>query len=139
TAATAPIYTPSLHDALPIFGINATGTDLTYQWFKDSTPLPGATSNAFSITNVTATNAGIYNVVVSGACGNPITNGALLTINENMLIASAPSNQTNCPGTTANFGVNAAGTALTYQWFKDSALIAGATSSALSITNVSTS
>src|SRR5207244_11237459 len=56
------------------FGINATGTDLTYQWFKDSTPLPGATSNAFSITNVTATNAAIYNVVVSGACGIPITN-----------------------------------------------------------------
>src|SRR5207244_1506962 len=119
------------------FGINATGTDLTYQWFKDSALIAGATSSGLSITNVNAANAGIYSVVISGTCGIPITNSASLTVNENTGIAAPPINQTNCPGTTATFITVATGTALVYQWYKDSTAITGATSSELSFTNVS--
>src|SRR5205807_2233177 len=135
--AAAPINQINCPGTMASFTVSATGTDLTYEWRKDSTAIAGAISTALSITNIGAPNAGIYSVVVSGACGNPITNSASLTVNENTIIATGPVNQTNCPGTTAGFSVNASGTALAYQWYKDSAPIGGATSTALSITNVS--
>ncbi len=59
-----------------------------------------------------------YSVVVSGVCGNAVTNSASLTVNENVVVASAPVSLTNCPGTSASFSVSATGTGLSYQWYK---------------------
>ncbi|HEX4263383.1 MAG TPA: Ig-like domain-containing protein, partial [Verrucomicrobiae bacterium] len=119
------------------FTVSAIGTDFTFQWYNSAGPLSGQTSSTLSLTNVSAANAGIYRVVVSGICGVPITNSATLAVNTNALIATSLSNTTNCPGTTANFSVNAAGTGLTYQWYKGAALLAGHTTNVLTLGNVS--
>jgi len=119
------------------FSVNATGTGLTYQWFKDNTLLAGQTNSLLSLSNISETNAGTYSVVVSGACGNVLTNSATLTVNQPLVLASGPASQTNCPGGPATFSVNATGTGLTYQWFKDNTLLAGQTNSLLSLSNIS--
>ena len=54
---------------------------------------------------MSAGDAGTYSVVVSGTCGNAVTNSATLTVNENVVVASAPVSLTNCPGTSASFSV----------------------------------
>ena len=70
------------------------------------------------LANVSAADAGTYSVVVSGTCGNAVTNSASLTVNQNVVVASAPVSVTNCPGTSASFSVSATGTGLSYQWYK---------------------
>src|SRR5262249_58779151 len=76
-------------------------------------------------------------VVVGGGGGNGITNSATLTVNQNVVVATAPVSLTNCPGTSASFSVNASGTGLSYQWYKGGSALAGQTGSSLNLSNVS--
>jgi hypothetical protein len=65
-----------------------------------------------------------------------VTNSASLTVNQNVVVASAPVSLTNCPGTSASFSVSATGTGLSYQWFRGGDVLAGQTSSSLVLDNV---
>ncbi len=80
---------------------------------------------------MSATDAATYSVVVSGTCGNAVTNSASLTVNQNVAVVSAPVSLTNCPGSSASFSVSATGTGLSYQWYKDGNPLAGQTGSSL--------
>jgi hypothetical protein len=51
------------------------------------------------------------------------------------LIASGPTNQIAAQGGNLNLAVTVVGTATSYQWFKDSRLLLGATNSTLTVTN----
>src|SRR2546422_1764461 len=100
---------------------------LSYQWYKGSSAMGSQTTSSLTLNNVSAADAGTYSVVVSGVCGNPITNSASLTLNQNVAVSSAPVSVTNCPSTTASFSVSAMGTGLTYQWYKGSSELGGQT------------
>ena len=67
------------------FSVSATNFStslLSYQWVKDSTPIPDATNALLVLTNLQATNGGTYTVVVSDSDGNTITSApAYLTVN----------------------------------------------------------
>ncbi len=119
------------------FSVSASGTGLSYQWYKGTTALVGQTGSSLVLANVSAADAGTYSVVVSGVCGNAVTNSATLTVNENVVVASAPVSLTNCPGTSASFSVTANGTGLSYQWYKGTAALVGQTGSSLVLANVS--
>jgi hypothetical protein len=67
------------------FTVNASGTGLTYQWYHGNSPLGGQTGSTLMLPSVSASDAGIYSVVVSGVCGLPATNSATLTVNSAML------------------------------------------------------
>src|SRR5262249_38399238 len=58
-------------------------------------------------------------------------------VDESVLVLSAPSNQTNCPGTTATFSLNVSGTSLSYQWYKGNSLLSGQTTTSLLLPGVS--
>src|SRR5262249_3976931 len=118
------------------FSVNATGTGLSYQWYKGASVLAGKTSSVLLLSSVSAADAGTYSVVVSGTC-NSVTNNASLTVNQDVAIVSAPLSQTNCPGTAASCSVNATGTGLSYQWYKGGSVLAGKTTSVLSLPSVS--
>ncbi len=119
------------------FSVTATGTSLTYQWRKNSTNIGGATNASYTINGVTAGDAANYDVVVSGACGGPVTsNTATLTVNPVTTITSQPASQVVCAGSTVSFTVTATGTGLTYQWRKNTVNITGATTSTLTLNNV---
>jgi len=119
------------------FSVSASGTGLVYQWYKGTTMLAGQTTSTLSLSAVSATDAGTYTVVVSGTCGNAVTNSAILTVNQNVVVATPPANKTVCPGSSASFSVSASGTGLVYQWYKGTTMLTGQTTSTLSLSAVS--
>ncbi|HWQ90065.1 MAG TPA: immunoglobulin domain-containing protein, partial [Clostridia bacterium] len=135
--STAPISLTNCPGSTATFAVNASGIDLAFQWFKGANALPGKTGNSLLLQNVSAADAGTYSVVVSGTCGNAVTNSATLTVNQNVVVATAPISLTNCPGSTATFAVNASGTDLAFQWFKGASALPSQTGNSLLLQNVS--
>jgi hypothetical protein len=134
TVATGPNDQTACPGQTAQFSVSATGTALTYQWYFGNSQLTGQTSNVLTLNGVTAANAGMYKVVVMGACTS-VTNSASLTVNANT-VATGPSDQTVCPGQTAQFSVSATGTALTYQWYFGNSQLIGQTSNVLTLNDV---
>ncbi|MEO6183664.1 MAG: Ig-like domain-containing protein, partial [Verrucomicrobiota bacterium] len=132
----APLNQTNCPGTTANFSVNASGTGLSYQWFRGPNPLPGRTNSTLILPGVTAANAGSYSVVVSGTCGTPVTNSASLTVNESVFVTTAPVSQTNCPGTAANFSVSASGTGLSYQWYRGTNVFVGQTNSVLFVPEV---
>src|SRR5262249_49483311 len=62
------------------FNVDASGTGLNYQWYRGTSILSGKTASSLVLSNVSVGDAGNYSVVVSGTCGNTITNSATLTV-----------------------------------------------------------
>lgn len=112
----------------------ATSTGNTYQWMKDGQQISGATTATYSISNLTAANAGRYTVVVT-SCGTPVTsNEAVLTVNAATAITSQPTpSQTVCQNQSVTLTVAATGTNLSYQWKKDGNVLPGETSASLTV------
>ena len=117
------------------FSVIASGTaPLSYQWQKNGAAIGGAISSSYTTpAEVTSDNGAQFTVVVSNTAGTIISNAATLTVNPDPVapsITAQPASQTINAGQTATFSVTATGTApLSYQWQKNSAAIAGATSS----------
>ncbi|MBI5384762.1 MAG: immunoglobulin domain-containing protein [Verrucomicrobia bacterium] len=63
------------------FSVTAVGSDLGYQWFKDSALMTGAIGSVLLFPNVTPGQAGTYAVVITNSLGGAVTsNPALLTV-----------------------------------------------------------
>ncbi|MHB8523535.1 MAG: outer membrane protein assembly factor BamB family protein [Limisphaerales bacterium] len=82
-----PIFTAEPEDQTVIAGNNVTFTvkangamPLNYQWQKGMTNLVGATNASFSLTNVSISDAGNYDVLVSNSDGSVTSAGATLTV-----------------------------------------------------------
>ena len=123
------------------FSVVATtgGGTLAYQWSKDGVALGGATSSSYTITGVTAGNAGTYTVAVSNSAGSVTSSGAVLTVNAAPTLTTQPRGTIAASGANVSFTVAATGTApFTYQWRLNGANIGGATSATLSLTGVTT-
>ncbi len=119
------------------FTVAATGTGLTYQWRRNGTDITGETGATLTINPVTAGNAGSYTVVVTGGGCSVTSNAVNLTVNAATTITTQPTAVTTCLQQNATFTVVAAGAApLSYQWRKDGADIAGATSASYTVSNV---
>ena len=98
------------------FTVVATGSGLTYQWRKGGVNIGSATGSSYTINNVAVSDAGNYDVVVSGTCSPSVTSSiAVLTVNT-VTITTQPSNQSVCAGSNATFSIVANGINLTYQW-----------------------
>ncbi|HTS17614.1 MAG TPA: glycosyl hydrolase family 28 protein [Verrucomicrobiae bacterium] len=85
------------------FGAAAVGTQpISYQWTKNSTPVPGATLTTLSLTNVQPADAGTYTLVASNSVGSTISSNAMLTVKVRQppRPVSIPTNQYN----VINFG-----------------------------------
>jgi Bacterial Ig domain/Immunoglobulin domain len=142
TIATQPVSQTVTAGANVTFTVGATGTaPLSYQWQFNSVNISGATSSSLTLTSVTSANAGSYRAIVSNSAGSATSAAATLTVNAvgTPTITSQPVSQTVTAGATATFTVGATGTApLSYQWMMNSANISGATTSGLTLNNVTT-
>jgi predicted outer membrane repeat protein len=129
-----------LTDSNTIVMANSAGTPpLTYDWQFDGTNIAGATSSIINLTNVQFNNAGTYSLLISNSSGlvtnfdeilnQPVTNAPALVLQ--------PLSEVTNLGSTVEFEAAATGfPAPTYQWLFDGTNIAGATTSALILTNV---
>lgn len=97
---------------------------MSYQWMKGNTPIPDATSAAFTIPSVSSNDIGTYKVNITNSCGPVISREAALMIEPPPVIINNPSDVTCCSGRDAYFKVSAQGMyPLTYQWKKNGANI----------------
>ncbi len=119
--------------------IAAEGSNLTYQWHKDGGLLannPSAATPVLTLEKVTLSDAGIYNAYVSNAGGLVISDSVPLRVSSTPVaplpaITRQPVSRTVVLGESTALSVQASGSELVHQWFKDRALIPGATAAAL--------
>src|SRR6185312_7520052 len=126
------------------FSVTATGSGLTYQWYKGGTIIGGATSSTYSISHASTTDAGSYTVTVSGATGcSSVTSSPAATLIVNQLISiTQPAPVEVCDNAASvSFSITANGTNPTYVWrkdgipFDDGGNISGTKTPTLTITN----
>lgn len=111
--------------------VTATGTQLTYQWYRGlagDTSTPLATTSSMNVSPTQTTN---YWVRVSGFCGSAV-NSSTAKVSVKPTITSQPVGGPITKGTTRALSVTAGGTELTYQWYQrpvsgSPTLISGAT------------
>ncbi|MBS0662520.1 MAG: immunoglobulin domain-containing protein [Verrucomicrobia bacterium] len=126
------------------FAVAANGSPTpTFQWQKDGASVAGATSASLSLSNVQAADAGTYTAVATNSAGSATSSGAVLTVQAAPPAAVAPAittqplSQSVTVGTAVTFTGAASGSpAPTFQWQKDGANLAGATSSTLTLGSV---
>ncbi len=116
------------------FSVSADGTGpLSFQWFFNGNPLPGATSAALTLNNVGAANAGAYFVSVSNLVGVVTSASASLSLNAPPAITSISPDLTVTAGNPILLAVTATGAApLSYLWLVNGSAIPGATNSTIS-------
>lgn len=119
-------------------GVKATSVaPLRYRWRFDGQTLPGATNDTLTLSPVSLADAGAYQAIVFSENGAAASQVANLTVLQPATITQAPDTRSVRPGTNVVFEVKAIGTGpLSYQWFRDGNIIAGATDRFLSLLNV---
>jgi hypothetical protein len=78
---TQPVAATAILGQAATFTVAATGSSLTYQWYKDGTSVAGATGPVLTIAAAQAGDAGSYAVRVTGAGGSVLSATATLTVN----------------------------------------------------------
>ncbi len=111
------------------FSLTASGTGLSYQWYKNGVIVSGATGTILNLNNVTIADNGTYHCLISNQCGYTLTQFAKLSI------VNKPASNITVFGPSAfcdgNFNTElsiAFNPLYTYQWNLNSTPIAGATS-----------
>lgn len=120
--------------------VTAGGTGLNYQWWLTNSlgtnAIPGATNATYRRLAVQTNDAGAYGVIVTNLAGSTNAKGTL-TVMVPPWFTNQPASVTNALGGNATFSVGAFGTTnLSYQWFKNSTNVSGATNSSLTLTNI---
>lgn len=135
------------YNSSAVITATATGSvgTLSYQWYKNNTIIPGATSASYTTGNLTET--ATYKCVVTatkdGCTSSSTTASKEVVVNNPQVTSNVTiSGTTNiCAGTTAMLTANATastGATSNYQWYKGSTAISGATSQSYTTEALST-
>jgi hypothetical protein len=119
------------------FSIEVTGQEpLIYEWRKDETLIQEATGPSLLLSELQPMDGGIYSVIVSNPWGSS-DSSATLRVLWPPLITLPPVGQAVALGNSITLSVTADGLSpLSYQWFRNSAALPGATSRFLLLNNV---
>ena len=126
TQPSAQVQTPG---GSATFAVAVSGSaPIGYQWLKNGAPIAGATSAVLTLIGVNGSDAANYSVTVSNPLLSVTSDPASLTVIGAPLISAQPAAASVSEGRSATFNVTASGSALLYQWTRNGAAIAGATS-----------
>ena len=106
-----------------------------YQWRWNGTNLVGVTGTNHVFSNIQASQAGAYDVVVTNGFGSVTSAVAVVRVAGPPEITTALRSQTVPTGGAFTLTVGAAGLALNYTWILNGQFVSGATNASLSITN----
>jgi hypothetical protein len=137
--ASGPVSATVSNGGALTLAVSAGGTGpFVYQWFKNGAAIDGATASSIALTGITAAAAGAYHVTVANAYGSAVSATATVTVADSPpTISTQPVSLSLVVGQSAAFSVTATGTApFTYQWFKGTTALSGATAAAYSIPSV---
>ncbi|HNW56227.1 MAG TPA: immunoglobulin domain-containing protein, partial [Bacteroidales bacterium] len=112
----------------------SSGTNPVYQWYFKGAPV-GGNSQVYNIPSFTAADEGDYYCVIDNGCGTVTSQTATLKVASTFTV-SGPVDVNVCDNGTASFTVSATASDVSYQWMRNGAIIAGATSSSLIINNI---
>ncbi|MDB6031640.1 MAG: hypothetical protein JWM16_1978 [Verrucomicrobiales bacterium] len=116
--------------------VSASGSNLGYQWRLNGALIPSATNASVSLGNVQATNAGVYQVLVSNVGGSAAASTAV-TISLPPVIVQQPASKVAPNGGSIYLGVTVQGSApLAYQWYKDGSALNGQIGASVVLTNL---
>jgi len=133
-SATGPVSQTVCPGDTAVFSTVASGTPpYSYAWLKGGSVMSGQTNSSLTLVNVSAGDVATYSVVVGGAMGT-VTNSAMLTVNDPVIVTGAPVDQTRVAGCNATFSVTATGTGLSSQWLFNGSVIG--TDSSLTLSNL---
>ncbi len=144
-AATAPVFTTSPTSQSVAAGTSASFTVAvsgspapTLQWRKGTTNLAGETGTTLTLASVGAADAASYDCVATNSAGSTTSAVAVLSVVASAAptITMQPVAMTSPTGGGAYFAIQATGSGITYQWFKNGIAIAGATQSSLYLSGV---
>ena len=111
----------------------------TYAWLSNDVVIASGSANSFTFTNTTLSALTNYQVIIINNYGNFALN--LPSLNSTIpspLLISQPADQTLLIGSAASFSGPAAGVKpLSYQWYFNSSLLAGATNVGLTVSPAS--
>ena len=108
------------------YSVSSTGTGVSYQWYKDGTPLSdgngvsGAATATLTLTGVDVLDTGVYQVAIYNDSGSDLSSELSLNVNGPPIIITHPVAVVTSLGQTTNFSVTAVGPGpFTYQWRKN--------------------
>ncbi len=127
-------------DAAAITVAASGSAPLTYQWFKAGIALDGAISSQLTFPSATASDAGVYFVVVSNPAGTVTSSNATLTVlaeGNAPKIISHSGGGTYLVGSTTVLSVTVTGSIpMTCQWYFNGAALVGATGTNFALENL---
>jgi len=134
------------------FTLSAIGSaPFTNQWYLGTNLIPAnlvktdissapqySENDSFTVPGALSANAGTYTVVVTDASGSSVSKTFALTVVYPPVISVSPANATNFMGTSVTFSAstNSGTPPLVYSWTSNATTIAGATSSSLTLANL---
>lgn len=110
---------------------------LTYQWRKAGATIPGANQENYSIRGITKDDAGAYEVIVSGECGDATSAQASLVVENPVIITLQPTSKAVCLGEKTGFAISVSGEASGIQWRRGGVALPGATNLTYAIPAIS--
>lgn len=107
---------------------NSNNGNLTYQWYKDNTPITGVNSSVFQFKMAT-NKVGEYRVKVANEAGDVQSNTISVSLFNDLQIKTHPVSSAKKSGESVSLSVVATSSNrnLVYQWYKGSSAISGAT------------
>ncbi|MCX6141014.1 MAG: immunoglobulin domain-containing protein [Candidatus Kapabacteria bacterium] len=106
--------------------VAASGTNLVYQWFKDGVAVPNGFNSTLTFTNYNYASNGQYYCVITSNIPNPNfclistqTKYVRVTGFRTPVITAQPKSVDVCTGSQLSLTVEATGSGLAYQWFRN--------------------
>ncbi|MBN86526.1 MAG: hypothetical protein CL885_03285, partial [Dehalococcoidia bacterium] len=134
-----PANTTGVVGGSVVLSVSVTGADpISYEWRHGGQPIAGNNEATLTLTDLSQSSAGAYQVVVTNPAGSVLSDSANLTIDTPPVIEALTDDQNIIAGETVALKVEASGTTpLSYAWKLDGALIEGQTSNELTLRDIS--